>query len=390
MSRRVCTFAIAHTDIAAQPFNNATRTVRIFVPNNLNGTGIIVKFSNYYCAEPVWISHATVALSDSNGRLMPGTLRSLTVCGDTSFALVPDRDVFSDSIAMSVEPGQIIAVNLYYPSLNKVTSGNFVGLFAQRSVKGDYCEMPVLPKARLWSNLSRSVLPWDVSSAITTLSAVLVEQDDATPAPRVLAAFGDSIMQQGAWVTPFTERLYEKYKGEISVCNLGIGGNRLLHPSPPLYKGLYGHAGMERYHYDLLPLNGLTHVILALGTNDIGLPGKDAVPEDELISVQDYATALTTLVEDLRRQGVQKVFGALLLPREINHVYTEEREQLRLAINEWIRTSKLFDAVLNLGAPIADTDGIGMKKEFSMPDGLHPNKAGGKAIADAIDLTLFA
>ncbi|MEG0168001.1 MAG: SGNH/GDSL hydrolase family protein, partial [Ruthenibacterium sp.] len=60
------------------------------------------------------------------------------------------------------------------------------------------------------------------------------------------------------------------------------------------------------------------------------------------------------------------------------------------AINEWIRTSKLFDAVLNLGAPIADTDGIGMKKEFSMPDGLHPNKAGGKAIADAIDLTLFA
>ncbi|MEG1641117.1 MAG: GDSL-type esterase/lipase family protein, partial [Ruthenibacterium sp.] len=217
-----------------------------------------------------------------------------------------------------------------------------------------------------------------------------VEQDESTPPPRVLATFGDSIMQQGAWVTPFTKALYAKYKGEISVCNLGIGGNRLLHESPPLNKGFYGHAGMARYRYDLLPLNGLTHVILALGTNDIGLPGKDAVPEDELITVQDYSTALTTLVEDLRRQDVQKIFGALLLPREINHVYTEEREQLRLAINEWIRTSKLFDAVLNLGAPIADTDGIGMKKEFSMPDGLHPNKAGGKAIADAIDLTLFA
>ncbi|MEG0911215.1 MAG: GDSL-type esterase/lipase family protein [Ruthenibacterium sp.] len=389
MSRRVCTFAIAHTDIVGRPFNNATRTVRIFVPNNLNGTGLVVKFSNYYCTEPVWISHATVALSDSRGQLMPGTLHPLTVYGDTSFALVPNRDVFSDSIVMSVEPRQIIAVNLYYPSMSRVTAGNFVGLFAQRSVKGDYCETPVLPKARLWSNLSRSMLPWDVSSAITTLSAVLVEQDESTPPPRVLATFGDSIMQQGAWVTPFTKALYAKYKGEISVCNLGIGGNRLLHESPPLNKGFYGHAGMARYRYDLLPLNGLTHVILALGTNDIGLPGKDAVPEDELITVQDYSTALTTLVEDLRRQDVQKIFGALLLPREINHVYTEEREALRLAINEWIRTSKLFDAVLDLGAPIADASGVGMMKEFAMPDGLHPNKAGGKAIADAIDLNLF-
>ncbi|MEG1152974.1 MAG: SGNH/GDSL hydrolase family protein, partial [Ruthenibacterium sp.] len=91
----------------------------------------------------------------------------------------------------------------------------------------------------------------------------------------------------------------------------------------------------------------------------------------------------------LRRQGVQKIFGALLLPREINHVYTEEREALRLAINEWIRTSELFDTVLDLGAPIADESGVGMMKEFAMPDGLHPNKAGGKAIADAIDLNLF-
>ena len=35
MSRRVCTFAVAHTDISAQPFNNAARTVRILAPNNL-------------------------------------------------------------------------------------------------------------------------------------------------------------------------------------------------------------------------------------------------------------------------------------------------------------------------------------------------------------------
>ena len=47
MPRRVCTFAVAHTDISAQPFNTAARTVRIFAPNTLSGSAVYVKFSNY-------------------------------------------------------------------------------------------------------------------------------------------------------------------------------------------------------------------------------------------------------------------------------------------------------------------------------------------------------
>ena len=211
MARRVCTFAVAHTDLAAQPFNNAARTVRVLVPNNLPGSAVYVKFSNYYGDRPVWVGNATIALADEAGNLLPGTVRPLTVYGDTSFALVPQRDVFSDRVPLPVLPGQTLAVSLYYPLADKVVSGNFVGTFAARSVKGDYCAEGQLPKARLLSTLSRSVLPWDVTSAVTTLSAVLVEQEDTAPRPRVVAAFGDSIMQQGAWVTPFTLSLIHIY-----------------------------------------------------------------------------------------------------------------------------------------------------------------------------------
>ncbi|MEG2286610.1 MAG: SGNH/GDSL hydrolase family protein, partial [Ruthenibacterium sp.] len=85
------------------------------------------------------------------------------------------------------------------------------------------------------------------------------------------------------------------------------------------------------------------------------------------------------------------VFGAKLLPREINHVYTPERELLRLNMNDWLDSCGLFDAVIDLGAPIADdTDGVGMKRGYSLPDRLHPNLAGGKLMADHIDLALFA
>lgn len=326
MPRRVCTFAVAHTDISAQPFNNAARTVRIFAPNNLSGSAVYVKFSNYYSDGPVWVGNATIGLADAKGRLVPDTVRPLTVHGDTSFALVPQRDVFSDRVALPVQPGCTIAVSLYYPGGEKVTSGNFVGIFANRSVKGDHCDAPALPKARLWTDLSKSVLPWDISSATTTLSEVIVEQDDALPAPRVVAMFGDSIMQQGAWVTPFTARLYEHFRGEVSVCNLGIGGNRLLYGATPASRGMYGHAGIERYRYDLLPIEGLTHAVFALGTNDLGHPGTGGAPEEELITVDQYAAAARTIADALHKQGV-KVYAGLILPREVNHLFPPERER---------------------------------------------------------------
>ena len=75
MSRRVCTFAVAHTDISAQPFNNAARTVRILAPNNLSGNGLYIKFSNYYSSRPVWVGNATVALADRKGAILPGSMR---------------------------------------------------------------------------------------------------------------------------------------------------------------------------------------------------------------------------------------------------------------------------------------------------------------------------
>ena len=388
MSRRVCTFAVAHTDISAQPFNNAARTVRILAPNNLSGNGLYIKFSNYYSSRPVWVGNATVALADRKGAILPGSMRPLTVFGDTSFALVPERDVYSDRISLAVKPGQTIVVSLYYPLSDKVSSGNFVSTFAMRSVKGDYCAETAFPKAKLLSSLSRTVLPWDITNAVTTLSEIVIEQDDNAPKPSVVAAFGDSIMQQGAWVTPFTQRLYHAYPGMVSVCNLGIGGNRLLYDSPSLVKGIYGHAGIERFRYDMLPIEGLTHAIFALGTNDIGLPGKDGAPESDLITLEQYQKAVEPLAEALHGRGV-KVYAGKLLPREINHIYTAQREELRLAINAWLEECGLFDAVLDLGAPIAAGDEPGMKKEFSLPDGLHLNKLGGMVIAQNIDLRLF-
>lgn len=388
MPYKAATFSIAHTDISQQPFNNAQRTVRILVPNNLSGNGLYIKFSNYYSTRPVWVECATIALSDK-GALIPDTICPISVHGDTSFAIVPQRDVYSDFIKFNVTPGKVFAISLYYPLEDKVTSGNFVGNFAQRSVKGQFCESATLIQPKLWTKLSHSLVPNDLSSATTTLSSVIVQREENTKPPRVVAAFGDSIMQQGAWTTPFTLRLYNKYPGEISFCNLGVGGNRLIHNSPLMLKGFYGKKGIERYVYDILPIEGLTHVIFCLGTNDIGLPGKDGSSEAELIDLEEYKAGVQLISQQLQQRNIKMYIGTLL-PREISGVYTKERETLRKQFNEWIRTAGIFDAVIDFDkAVIDDTHGIGMKKEYVLADGLHPDIAGGIAIAESIDLELF-
>lgn len=258
----------------------------------------------------MWVGNATIGLADAKGRLVPDTVRPLTVHGDTSFALVPQRDCF-------FRQGRAArAAGLHHhrqPLLSRRRKGHlrqFCGHLCQPLRQGRPLRRPALPKARLWTDLSKSVLPWDISSATTTLSEVIVEQDDALPAPRVVAMFGDSIMQQGAWVTPFTARLYEHFRGEVSVCNLGIGGNRLLYGATPASRGMYGHAGIEP-----LPLRPASH----RGPHPRGVrsrhqrsghPGHRRRAGGGAYYRDQYAAAARTIADALHKQGVKVYAGS--------------------------------------------------------------------------------
>ena len=70
--------------------------------------------------------------------------------------------------------------------------------------------------------------------------------------------------------------------------------------------------------------------------------------------------------------------------------YTPEGEAKRQAVNQWIRTSKAYDAVIDFDKAIRDpSNPATMRPAYDSGDNLHPNDAGYKAMADAIDLSLF-
>ena len=130
--------------------------------------------------------------------------------------------------------------------------------------------------------------------------------------------------------------------------------------------------------------SGARYVIVQLGINDIGFPG--TATADEIIAghrqIIDRAHAL----------GL-KVYGGTLTPFQAflpGIYYTADGEAKRQAVNQWIRTSKAYDAVIDFDKAIRDPGNpAAIRPAYDSGDNLHPNDAGYQAMADAIDLSLF-
>ena len=59
-------------------------------------------------------------------------------------------------------------------------------------------------------------------------------------------------------------------------------------------------------------------------------------------------------------------------------------------MNEWIRTGKAYDGVIDFDKATRDpADPKKLLEQYDSCDYLHPSDAGYKAMADAIDLTQF-
>jgi lysophospholipase L1-like esterase len=90
-----------------------------------------------------------------------------------------------------------------------------------------------------------------------------------------------------------------------------------------------------------------------------------------------------------RAQGI-KIFGATLTPFEGAAYFTPEGEAKRQAVNEWIRTSKEYDGVVDFDAVMRDPkQPTKFVPEYQSGDWLHPNNAGYEVMANAVNLDFF-
>src|SRR5690606_14690702 len=100
--------------------------------------------------------------------------------------------------------------------------------------------------------------------------------------------------------------------------------------------------------------------------------------------------AYQQLIDRAHAQGV-RVAGATLTPYEGAGYFSEQGEAIRSSVNEWIRTSGAFDAVIDFDAATRDPENPGrFLPAYDPGDHLHPNDAGYQRMADTVDLSIFA
>jgi lysophospholipase L1-like esterase len=185
--------------------------------------------------------------------------------------------------------------------------------------------------------------------------------------------FGASPDSNRRWPDVLARRLLSSSEPPKAVVNAGISGNRVLTFGA-------GPSLLSRFDRDVLMQPGVTHVVIMEGINDISRSAIDTV------SAEDIIHGLRQVVERAHERGIV-VYGATLTPFERAR---PENEPKRQAVNQWTRTSGVYDGVIDFDAAIRDpAKPTRMLPAYDSGDSLHPSDAGYLAMANAIDLALF-
>ncbi len=359
------------------------QTIRQVARVSAGGGRVRVVLSNTFGTASLRIGAAQVALRDKGASIVAGSNRPLTFGGLAQPTVPPGALLVSDPVDLAVPDFGDVVIDLYLPddtaaSRSPVTYHPASWQTNYVSNRGNHAGAVIFPVATTTAYRRGDGL---ASASSFFLSRVEIV---ATQPTQVVVAFGDSITdgtQSGTDQNRRWPNLLARHLAEagirVSVVNGGIGGGRVLADGT-------GPNGLARFDRDVLAMPGVTHVTVMLGINDIGQSGANASP-----SVPELIAGHRQFVARARARGL-RVYGATLTSFEGAAYWTPEGEAKRQALNEWIRTSGTYDAVIDFAAATQDpARPTRMRAEHDSGDHLHPSAAGYAAMASSIDLGLF-
>ena len=367
------------------------QTLRMVVHPSIGGDVWRVKLSNRFGTQPVTFGPVTAALQQSGATIVPGTSRQLTFDGQPSVTLQPGEERRSDPVRISLGDEEAqrssLAVSLHVQGDSGPMTwhaASFTSSYVTDPGAGDHT-----------GDVTDEAFPHSTTSWFF-LTGLEVQREDAG----TVVAFGDSITDgffstingNDRWPDVLQRRLLAEDDEEVvSVVNQGIAGNMVTRVGR-LEGGCTpcdGPPAVDRLDEDVLSQPGLRAVVLLEGINDIGGGGATAA---------EVIAGMEEIADRVHAAGIP-IIGATLTPSggaadNLANYGTAETDEQRRAVNDFIRTSGAFDAVVDFAAATEDpADPSRLLPAYDTNtsvggpgDHLHPNRAGFLAMGAAFDL----
>lgn len=361
-------------DRATLPHSSRTDiTIREVVHVSIGGEKLRVRFSNLDGSSPLIIGAAEIARTLHNSAIVPATARPLTFHGEPSVSIPAGALAVSDPVSFSLRAASDLTVSFYVSN-----ASDYVTEHQLASASSYHLPSNVVSNENL--DAPQIVTTWEYLNGIDVL---------APPKAAAIVTIGDSITD-GAystadanqrWPDELARRIQAnpKYK-RLSVINEAISGNKILMDRA-------GPNALARFDRDILSQSGIKFLIVLEGINDIGHIKTD--PTDTT-TASDLIRGLDQMIIRAHAHGIVVIGGTLTPFQGFDRYFSEKTEAIRTTVNQWIRTSGAFDAVIDFDAAVLDPNHPDtFLPAYDHGDHLHPNDAGYRAMGDFIDLKLF-
>ena len=361
-----------------EPRNNppkpglSNNTLRQVACVSIGGDSIRVRFSNEFSKSPVTLHSVHIAVSVDSSKIDPATDLALKFDGKTEVVIEPGKAIVSDPFHFELKPRSNVAITIYFGDTPPDVTGHPGSRTTSYLLTGNHISEVDFPGAVTtdhWYNINGiDVIAPENAAAVVVLGNSITD------------GRGSGTNKQNRWPDILAERLLRNPGTEhIAVLNAGIGGNCVLRPC-------LGPSALDRFERDVIEATGVRWLIILEGINDIGgSRGSEGAAKvaDGLIAAYEQ------MIDRAHAKGIL-VYGATIMPFGGSFYDSPDHQKALEKVNDWIRTSGRFDAVIDLDAAMRDPENpLQLLPGGDTGDHLHPNETGHRIMGEAVGLKLF-